>query len=86
MQRATYGIDEHGVAGTERDTIGESVTQLDVEFGHARRFLGETAGVDHTVEWHQRRQRHQHFLLVTIDVDRIHQTICVIKSETVLRS
>lgn len=71
----SYGIDEHGVARAKRHSVGELVTQLDIEFGHAGRFLGESARINHPVEWNQRGESHQHFLLVTIDVDRIHQTI-----------
>ena len=70
-----YGIDEHGVAGAQRHSVGELVTQLDIEFSHAGRFLGQSARINHPVKWNQRRESHQHFLLMTFYVDRVHQTI-----------
>lgn len=39
-QNGVYSVDEHGVARTKRHSIGELIAELDIKFGHARRFLG----------------------------------------------
>ena len=71
-----YRVGEHGVAGSERHFVGESVGQLDVELGHAGRFFGQSSRVDHPVKGNERRQRHHHLLLVAFNTDRVHKTIC----------